>query len=223
MGWGARLDYLGDFPALAIVQRRIPAIQFKLKRILDILASAAALTFLSPVLLLLAVIVKLNSQGTVFYRSQRVGKKGKMFTCYKFRTMVTNADQMKAKLLHLNERDVILFKITHDPRITRPGRYMRKYSLDELPQLWNVLKGDMSLVGPRPPLASEVKQYELDALLRLEAAPGITGLWQVQARNSPSFEDYISLDRLYVENWSLGLDLKILFRTIAVVISGTGS
>jgi exopolysaccharide biosynthesis polyprenyl glycosylphosphotransferase len=223
MAWGARLDYLGNYPALAIVQRDVPAIQFKLKRILDVLISAAVLLLLSPVLLLLAIIVKLNSRGPVFYGSQRVGKKGKSFSCYKFRTMVTNADQLKAKLQHLNERDDILFKIANDPRITSSGRYMRKYSLDELAQLWNVLKGDMSLVGPRPPLASEVKQYELDYLLRLEAAPGITGLWQVQARNSPSFKDYISLDLRYVENWSFGLDIKILFRTIAVVLSGTGS
>jgi exopolysaccharide biosynthesis polyprenyl glycosylphosphotransferase len=223
LAWGARLDYLGNFPALAVVQRHIPAIQLKLKRILDVVISALALVLLSPVFLLLAIVVKLDSRGSVFYSSQRVGKKGKTFSCFKFRTMVVNAEELKAKLQSLNERDGILFKIAHDPRITRSGRYMRKYSLDELAQLWNVLKGDMSLVGPRPPLASEVKQYELDYLLRLEAAPGITGLWQVQARNSPSFQDYIALDLSYVENWSFGLDLKILFSTIAVVVSGTGS
>jgi exopolysaccharide biosynthesis polyprenyl glycosylphosphotransferase len=223
MAWGARFDYLGDFPTLAVVQRHIPSIQFKLKRILDVLISAAVLVLLSPILLVLAVIVKRDSRGPALYSSQRVGKKGKIFSCYKFRTMVVNADQLKAKLQNLNERDGILFKMAHDPRITRCGRYMRKYSLDELAQLWNVLKGDMSLVGPRPPLASEVKQYEPDYLLRLEAAPGITGLWQVQARNSPSFKDYIALDLSYVENWSFGLDLKILFSTIAVVVSGTGS
>jgi lipopolysaccharide/colanic/teichoic acid biosynthesis glycosyltransferase len=137
--------------------------------------------------------------------------------------MVTNAEKLKAKLQHLNERDGILFKIQDDPRITRVGRLLRKYSLDELPQLLNVLKGDMSLVGPRPPLASEVKQYELKYYRRLEVAPGITGLWQVEGRVSPSFQEYISLDLSYVNNWSLGLDLKILFRTISVVFAGTGS
>ena len=223
IAWGARLEYLGDFPALSLVQRHIPAIQFKLKRILDVVSSALALVVLSPLLVLLAIVVKRDSRGPVFYRSQRVGKKGKVFSCFKFRTMVLNADELKPKLESLNERDGILFKMAHDPRITRSGRYMRKYSLDELAQLWNVLKGDMSLVGPRPPLASEVKQYELNYLLRLEAAPGITGLWQVQARNSPSFKDYIALDLSYVENWSFALDLKILFSTIAVVASGTGS
>jgi exopolysaccharide biosynthesis polyprenyl glycosylphosphotransferase len=223
MAWGARLDYLGHFPVLAIVQRDIPEIQLKLKRILDVLISAASLVLLSPVFLLLAIIVKLDSRGPAFYSSQRVGKKGKIFSCYKFRTMVIDADELKAKLQNLNERDGILFKITRDPRITHSGRYLRKYSLDELAQLWNVLKGDMSLVGPRPPLASEVKQYELDYLRRLEAAPGITGLWQVRARNSPSFKHYIALDLSYVENWSFTLDLKILFSTIAVVLSGTGT
>jgi lipopolysaccharide/colanic/teichoic acid biosynthesis glycosyltransferase len=123
----------------------------------------------------------------------------------------------------MNERDTVLFKITNDPRITRVGRFLRKYSLDELPQLFNVLRGDMSLVGPRPPIASEVKRYELNHLRRLDVLPGITGLWQVQARQDPSFDSYISLDTAYIENWSLWLDAKILVRTIGVVISGTGT
>jgi lipopolysaccharide/colanic/teichoic acid biosynthesis glycosyltransferase len=137
--------------------------------------------------------------------------------------MVPNADALKAHLEHLNEREGILFKITNDPRITRAGQFMRKHSLDELPQLWNVFRGEMSLVGPRPPLASEVKNYQLDYLRRLDVAPGITGLWQVEARNDPSFDQYISLDLNYVENWSLSLDFNILLRTVAVVLSGTGS
>ncbi len=123
----------------------------------------------------------------------------------------------------MNERDSVLFKITNDPRITRMGRFLRKYSLDELPQLFNVLRGDMSLVGPRPPIASEVKRYELNHLRRLDVLPGITGLWQVQARQDPSFDSYISLDTAYIENWSLWLDIKILVRTIGVVVSGTGT
>lgn len=223
MAWGAHLDYLGAFPTLAIVHRDIPAIELKFKRLLDLVTATIGLTLLSPLMLLLAILIKLDSRGPVFYKSQRVGKKGRIFACYKFRTMVTDAEQQKAKLQHLNERDGILFKIRNDPRITRVGRFLRKYSLDELAQLWNVFKGDMSLVGPRPPLASEVKQYELEYYRRLEVAPGITGLWQVEGRTSPSFKDYISLDLSYVENWSFGLDLKILARTLGVVVAGTGS
>jgi lipopolysaccharide/colanic/teichoic acid biosynthesis glycosyltransferase len=137
--------------------------------------------------------------------------------------MVTGADALKETLHHLNERDGVLFKITNDPRITRVGRFLRKYSLDEIPQLWNVFKGNMSLVGPRPPIASEVQQYELEHLRRLDVTPGITGLWQVEARNNPSFESYIALDLEYVERWSLLTDLKILFKTAQVVLHGTGS
>jgi lipopolysaccharide/colanic/teichoic acid biosynthesis glycosyltransferase len=137
--------------------------------------------------------------------------------------MVTNADKLKADLEHMNERKGVLFKIVNDPRITRVGRVLRKYSLDELPQFYNVLRGDMSLVGPRPPIASEVEQYDLAHLRRLDVLPGITGLWQVEARQDPSFDSYISLDTAYVENWSLWLDLKILARTVGVVFSGTGS
>jgi exopolysaccharide biosynthesis polyprenyl glycosylphosphotransferase len=220
---GAQIHYLGDFPSLAVVHRSIPAISMKLKRALDLLVSGLALTFLSPLLLLLALVVKLGSKGPILYASPRVGKKGRVFSCYKFRTMVANAEQLKTKLSHLNERDGVLFKIANDPRITRSGRLMRKYSLDELPQLLNVLLGDMSLVGPRPPLVSEVKEYQLDYLRRLEAAPGITGLWQVEARNHPSFERYLSLDLHYIENWSIALDLHILLRTVGVVFAGTGS
>ena len=221
--FGAQLHYLGDFPSLAVIHRTVPAISMKCKRALDVFVSALALIFLSPLLLLLALIVKADSEGPVFYASRRVGKKGREFSCYKFRTMVADADHQKTRLHHLNERDGVLFKITNDPRITRAGRILRKYSLDELPQLWNVLRGDMSLVGPRPPLANEVKQYQLEYLRRLEAAPGITGLWQVEARNHPSFDRYISLDLHYIENWSFALDVQILLRTVSVVFSGTGS
>jgi lipopolysaccharide/colanic/teichoic acid biosynthesis glycosyltransferase len=126
-------------------------------------------------------------------------------------------------LMHLNERDGVLFKISNDPRITKLGRMLRKYSLDELPQFINVLKGDMSIVGPRPPMGSEVREYKLDHLRRLDVMPGITGLWQVQARQDPSFDSYISLDLAYVENWTVWLDLKIILRTIGVVFAGTGS
>jgi exopolysaccharide biosynthesis polyprenyl glycosylphosphotransferase len=223
MAVGARLHYLGEFPIMAVVHRSIPAISMKLKRSLDVVFSSLALALLSPLLLLIAIVVKLYSSGPIFYVSRRVGKKGRPFSCYKFRTMVANADHQRSTLENRNERDGILFKIANDPRITCCGRFMRKYSLDEFPQLWNVLTGDMSLVGPRPPLVNEVKQYQLEYLRRLEAAPGITGLWQVEARNHPSFERYLSLDLHYIENWSFSLDIYILFRTVAVVLAGTGS
>jgi lipopolysaccharide/colanic/teichoic acid biosynthesis glycosyltransferase len=166
--------------------------------------------------------VKLTSDGPVLYRSIRIGKKGRDFICYKFRTMVANAEELRDSLHHLNEREEILFKISNDPRVTPAGRFLRKFSIDELPQLLNVLKGDMSLVGPRPPMPSEFEQYALDHLRRLDVVPGITGLWQVAARKDPSFESYIALDTQYVDNWSIWLDCKILVRTIAVVLAGTG-
>jgi lipopolysaccharide/colanic/teichoic acid biosynthesis glycosyltransferase len=137
--------------------------------------------------------------------------------------MINKADKLRSSLEHRNERDGILFKISDDPRITATGAWLRKYSLDELPQFFNVLFGDMSIVGPRPPLSSEVAKYDIAHLRRLDVLPGITGLWQVQARQNPSFDQYISLDTAYVENWSLMLDLQIMARTVGVIISGTGS
>src|SRR5208337_355789 len=167
--------------------------------------------------------IKLDSPGPVLYFSDRIGKKGRVFRCIKFRTMVRDADKRRADVMHMNERDGVLFKISNDPRITKLGRFLRKYSLDELPQFINVLRGDMSIVGPRPPLASEVRKYDLDHLRRLDVMPGITGLWQVQARQDPSFDNYISLDCTYVDNWSIWLDIQILVRTVGVVLAGTGS
>jgi lipopolysaccharide/colanic/teichoic acid biosynthesis glycosyltransferase len=137
--------------------------------------------------------------------------------------MVFDAERRRASMMHMNEREGVLFKISNDPRVTRVGHFLRKYSMDELPQFYNVLRGDMSIVGPRPPLASEVKEYKLSNLRRLDVTPGITGLWQVQARQDPSFDSYISLDVAYIENWSIWLDIKIILRTIGVVLAGTGS
>jgi lipopolysaccharide/colanic/teichoic acid biosynthesis glycosyltransferase len=165
----------------------------------------------------------LDSPGPIFYLSERIGKRGRVFPCVKFRTMVCDADKMRADVMHLNERDGVLFKVSNDPRITPLGRLLRKYSLDELPQFFNVLRGDMSIVGPRPPIASEVREYKLSHLRRLDVTPGITGLWQVIGRQDPSFDSYISLDVTYIENWSILLDLVIILRTIRVVLAGTGS
>ena len=221
-GSRAQIEYIGELPSLTLNHRRVPHLALALKRALDILLASLALFLLSPFALLIAILIKLDSKGPILYSSKRVGKKGRIFDCYKFRTMVADAETRKAEVAHLNERDGVLFKIANDPRVTRIGLRLRKYSLDEIPQLWNVLSGDMSLVGPRPPLAREVEQYELGYLRRLDVAPGITGLWQVEARRHPSFDRYIALDLQYVEQWNLLLDLKIIWRTVGVVFAGTG-
>lgn len=223
LAWNAPVEYVGQFPTIPLHRREFPIGAFLLKRVLDITVSSIALAVLAPVMLAIAIAVRIDSEGPIFYRAHRIGRKGRTFACYKFRTMVQDADKLKEKLAHMNERDSVLFKISNDPRITRIGRRLRKYSLDELPQFYNVLRGDMSLVGPRPPIAREVEQYDLDHLRRLEVLPGITGLWQVEARQDPSFDSYISLDTAYVDNWSLWLDMKILARTLGVVFAGTGS
>jgi exopolysaccharide biosynthesis polyprenyl glycosylphosphotransferase len=223
LAWNAPIEYIGQFPTIPLHRRDFPIGSFLMKRILDITFSSVALFLLSPIMAVVALAVRFGSEGPVFYKAARIGRKGRTFNCYKFRTMVADADRLKADLEHMNEREGVLFKIVNDPRITSVGRVLRKYSLDELPQFYNVLRGDMSLVGPRPPIASEVEKYDLAHLRRLDVLPGITGLWQVEARQDPSFDSYISLDTAYVENWSFWLDLKILARTIGVVFSGTGS
>jgi exopolysaccharide biosynthesis polyprenyl glycosylphosphotransferase len=223
LAWNAPVEYIGQFPTIPLHRRDFPMGAFLLKRGLDIVLASAALLVASPVMLAIAIAIRWDSKGSIFYGAERIGRKGRTFCCYKFRTMVSNADKLKADLEHMNERDGILFKIANDPRVTRVGAVLRKYSLDELPQFYNVLRGDMSLVGPRPPMAAEVEQYDLAHLRRLDVLPGITGLWQVEARQDPSFDSYISLDTAYVENWSLWLDLKILARTVHVVFSGTGT
>jgi exopolysaccharide biosynthesis polyprenyl glycosylphosphotransferase len=217
------VELLGDVPTIAIVQNMRPVHALMAKRILDVVLASIGVLLLSPVMLAIGVAIKLQSDGPVFYRGKRVGYKGELFTCFKFRTMFQNAEAMKAQLAHMNERDGILFKITDDPRVTKVGAILRKYSLDEIPQLWNVLIGDMSLVGPRPSITTEVAQYKLPDLRRLDVIPGITGLWQVEARQDPSFETYISLDSEYVKTWSIWLDLKIILRTFTAVLSGTGA
>jgi exopolysaccharide biosynthesis polyprenyl glycosylphosphotransferase len=223
LAWNAPVEYIGQFPTIPLHRRDFPMGAFLLKRALDIAVASFALLVVSPIMLAIAIAVRMDSKGSIFYGAERIGRKGRTFSCYKFRTMVQNADELKADLEHMNERDGILFKIANDPRITKVGAVLRKYSLDELPQFYNVLRGDMSLVGPRPPMAAEVEQYDLAHLRRLDVLPGITGLWQVEARQDPSFDSYISLDTAYVENWTLWLDLKILARTVHVVLAGTGT
>ena len=217
------IEYIGQFPTIPLHHGCLPEISLVIKRALDIVISSLVLLILAPVLVAVAIAIKLDSAWPGFlFLSQRIGKKGYVFRCIKFRTMIADADKRRSDLMHLNERDGVLFKIANDPRITRLGHFLRKYSLDELPQLFNVLSGDMSLVGPRPPLASEVEAYKLSHLRRLNVTPGLTGLWQVEARRDPSFDSYISMDVAYIENWSLLLDLKIIARTVGVVLGGTG-
>jgi exopolysaccharide biosynthesis polyprenyl glycosylphosphotransferase len=193
------------------------------KRACDVLVAGLGLLLLAPLLIAVALAIKLSSRGPVVFRQERTGLRGRPFTLLKFRTMVAGADQLLESLRERNEADGPLFKLRHDPRVTRVGRFLRRYSIDELPQLVNVLKGEMSLVGPRPPLASEVALYEEWQLDRLEVRPGITGLWQVSGRSELSFEDYIRLDLFYVENWSIAYDLFILSKTIPLLVSARGA
>ncbi|QSO51189.1 sugar transferase [Alicyclobacillus curvatus] len=193
------------------------------KRVTDILLSSAMLIVLSPVLLLIVLAIKLDDGGPVIFSQLRSGIHGKTFRMYKFRSMSVNAEQMKAELSHLNQMSGPVFKIMNDPRVTRVGSVLRKTSLDELPQLFNVLRGDMSLVGPRPPLPSEVDQYNPHHIRRLSVQPGITCLWQVGGRNDIDFDDWMKLDLQYIDTWSYWSDLKILFRTIPAVLKRKGA
>src|SRR6266478_5213531 len=185
------------------------------KRIMDLLLSAVGLLLLWPLLLAIALAVKLESPGPIIYASLRAGKKGQKFACYKFRSMFDGADGLKDSLRRYNERQDPFFKIAEDPRVTRRGHFLRKYSLDELPQFWNVLKGDMSLVGPRPHPVDDYVRYRSNDHRRLDVKPGITGLWQVIARTNPSFETCMMLDLEYMKQWSFLLDCKILILTIS--------
>lgn len=219
---GAPTESVGEFPTVTLHSRAIPALQLTIKRSADAILSALAVVFLAPAFLVIAILISFDSEGPVFYNSVRLGKKGKTFICHKFRTMSVDAESRRESLQHLNEREGILFKISDDPRVTKLGRFLRKWSLDELPQLWNVMKGDMSLVGPRPPIPDEFKRYATEHLRRLEVVPGLTGLWQVQSRQSPSFNDYIELDLQYVDSWSVWLDITLIAKTFYVVLAGTG-
>ena len=193
------------------------------KRALDMAVAGGALLFLSPLFLVIAALIKRDSAGPVIFSQDRVGRNGQLFRMYKFRSMVTTAESDLTALMAQNEGAGVLFKMREDPRITKIGKVLRKYSLDELPQLWNVLLGDMSLVGPRPPLGREVQEYENHVLRRLYIKPGLTGMWQISGRSNLSWEDSVRLDLYYVENWSLAGDLMILWRTAKVVIKPDGA
>jgi len=195
------------------------------KQLLDFFGALVLLMLTSPIFLIIAAVIKFTSPGPIFFRQKRSGLNGTPFTLYKFRTMVTNAEQVKHELAAMNEMSGPVFKVTNDPRVTPVGKFLRRYSLDELPQFWNVLCGNMSLVGPRPLPVDEVKRFnDFAHRRRLSVKPGITCLWQVSGRNKISdFKDWVRLDLEYIDNWSLWLDLKILFKTIPAVFSGSGA
>ena len=193
------------------------------KRAFDLVGAILLLTLLSPLLLILSLVVKLSSAGPVLYRWRVVGKGGRPFVSYKFRSMVTNADELKASLENLNEMTGPVFKMTDDPRVTGVGAWMRRFSLDELPQLYSVLIGDMSLVGPRPPLTTEYCRFTEYQKQKLAVKPGMTCLWQVRGRNQVcDFDEWVKLDLEYIRNWSLMLDVSILFQTVRSVAGGSG-
>ena len=195
---------------------------FFFKRVFDTVFSALTLILLAPLVLAIALAVKLESRGPVFYTSERIGKKGVVFRAIKFRTMVCDADARRTEIVHMNDGDDVALKVPNGPRVTLTGRFLRKYSLDELPQYINVLRGEMSIVGPRPPLVGEVRKYDLNQLRRLDVTPGITGLWQVRRHEDTTTVGDDSLDVAYIDKWSIWLDFKIILRTIRVVFEGTG-
>ena len=214
---------IGGVMALSLRAVRLTGSQVVAKRAFDLVVAAGLLLLTLPLWTVVAVAIKLTSPGRVLYRQRRVGQRGKPFTMLKFRTMVNGADGMIEQLRERNEASGPLFKVRDDPRVTRVGRWLRRWSIDELPQLLNVVRGDMSLVGPRPPLADEVMQYEEWQFDRLEVRPGITGLWQVSGRSELSFDEYVRLDLFYIENWSLAYDLYIMAKTLPILLSRRGA
>jgi exopolysaccharide biosynthesis polyprenyl glycosylphosphotransferase len=214
---------MGGIPLIGIKREPISPVALIVKRVVDVAFALCLLIFTAPLMGLIVLVIKLDSPGPVLFRQARVGKAGRPFTLYKFRSMAVGAEEQKELLRNLNEADGPLFKIKADPRVTRLGRFLRRLSLDELPQFYNVLRGDMSIIGPRPALAEEVAQYQPWHMRRLEIAPGITGLWQVSGRSELPFDEMALLDIYYVEQWSPALDLKILLRTIPTVLFGDGA
>jgi len=217
-----RVEEVDGLPIYSIVTGPDRIIALTAKRVVDLVGSAVALLLLSPLLLGLAIALRRDSPGPILFRQERVGVHGRRFRILKFRTMVADAENRLEELWSLNEVRGHAFKVTGDPRITKMGRWLRATSLDELPQLWNVLRGEMSLVGPRPPLASEVEGYDIWHRRRLSMKPGITGLWQVNGRREPDFDRWVETDLEYIDGWSFWLDLRIIARTIPAMISRQG-
>jgi exopolysaccharide biosynthesis polyprenyl glycosylphosphotransferase len=218
-----RVRPIGPFPVMYVEPVVRNGWRATAKRSFDVVIAGLGLLALSPVLALVALAVRLDSPGPVFYGQTRVGRGNRPFTIWKFRTMVADAEARQAELTELNQADGPLFKIDHDPRVTRVGRLLRRTSVDELPQLWNVLRNDMSLVGPRPGLPSEAVHWDAELRERLRVKPGITGMWQVSGRSDASFDEYARLDLYYVHNWSLLVDVAILARTVPTVLWSKGA
>lgn len=214
---------IDGIPVLTIESGPSEELKLAIKRAIDIAVSLVYLIVLSPLFLLVAILIKIDSKGPVLFKQERVGLNGRRFLMLKFRSMRADAEKLKRDLAKLDETTGPVFKIKKDPRVTRVGRIIRKSSIDELPQLWNVLKGEMSLIGPRPPLPDEVEQYNIWHRRRLSMRPGITCIWQVSGRSDVTFERWMEMDMEYIDNWSLWLDFKILLKTVIVVAKGTGS
>jgi exopolysaccharide biosynthesis polyprenyl glycosylphosphotransferase len=215
--------WVGQTPTYTIYSGFHNSRMLAIKRVIDVVGTSIGLTILLPVIIGIAIAIKLTSKGPVFFRQTRVGLNGRLFSILKFRSMVPDAEQRKKELEALNEVSGPVFKIKKDPRITKVGGWLRKYSLDELPQLINVLKGDMSLVGPRPPIPSEVRQYDWWQRRRLSVRPGLTCIWQVSGRNAVDFDRWMELDLQYIDGWSLGMDIKIMAKTVTEVLRGGGA
>ena len=218
-----KVEELNGIPLISTRDVSIQGWNLFFKRTFDIVVGASMTLLALPIMLLIAVAIRLDTPGPILYRQVRVGKHGQEFACFKFRSMVNNADELRSQVADLNESTGPLFKIRNDPRLTRVGRFIRRYSLDELPQLINVLHGEMSLIGPRPNLPEEVAHYQEWMKKRLSVSPGLTGLWQVSGRSNLTFDEMVLLDIYYVENWGLGLDISILLRSVPAVLRATGA
>jgi len=217
------VEEIEGIPFLTFTTTPSDETELAFKRALDVAVSMLILTLTAPVLLIAALAIRMTSPGSIVFKQERIGLNGRIFTLYKFRTMIEDAHERRGEVTHLNEMTGPVFKAKDDPRVTAVGRWLRKFSLDEIPQLWNVLKGDMSLVGPRPPIPEEVASYHRWHRRRLSMKPGLTCLWQISGRNQVDFDRWMQMDLQYIDNWSPSLDLKILLRTIPAVLSGRGA